>query len=96
MELEIIWSKKAASGYSKILKHLDENWTAKEVESFEEEMKSFFNTLSKQPYILKESKKKGLRRDPINKLTLLTYRVNRKENQVQLINIRGARQKPLK
>ncbi|PCJ00851.1 MAG: hypothetical protein COB15_01905 [Flavobacteriales bacterium] len=96
MELEIVWSKKAAAGYSKILKYLDDEWTEQEVEHFENEMKSFFTTLSMQPYILQESKKKGLRRGPINKLTLLTYRVNEKKSQVQLINIRGARQKSIK
>jgi len=36
MGLEIIWSKRAASGYAKILKHLDENWTAKEVNTLSE------------------------------------------------------------
>jgi plasmid stabilization system protein ParE len=96
MGLEIIWSKRAASGYAKILKHLDENWTAKEVKHFEREMKKFFDTLSEQPFILEESKKKEFRRGPINKLTLLTYRINKKKNQIQLLNIRGTRQRSLK
>jgi hypothetical protein len=42
MELEIIWSKRAAAGYSRILKYLDEKWTKREVENFEQEMKLFF------------------------------------------------------
>ncbi|RLD53622.1 MAG: hypothetical protein DRJ05_16135 [Bacteroidetes bacterium] len=96
MELRIIWSKRAAAGYSRILKYLDENWTKKEVEHFEKEMKNFFNLLSKQPYILEESKIEGYRKGPINKLTMLTYRVNEKKNQIQLISIRSTRQKPLK
>lgn len=95
MALGIIWSKRAASGYAKILKHLDENWTAKEVKHFEQEMENFFNILSEQPYILEESKKKKFRRGPINKLTLLTYRVNEKKNQIQLISVRGTRQRSL-
>ena len=96
MDLEIVWSKRAAAGYSRILQHLDENWTTKEVENFEAEIKSFLTILSKQPYILKESKRKGIRRGPINKFSLLTYQINKKSNQIQLINIRGARQQPLK
>jgi len=96
MELEIIWSKRAAAGYSGILEYLDEKWTKREVENFEQEMKMFFITLSKQPNILEESKIKGYRKGPINKLTMLTYRVKEKKNQIQLINIRGTRQKPLK
>jgi len=35
MELEIIWSRRAASEYSKILKYLDEQWTEREVKAFE-------------------------------------------------------------
>ena len=42
MELEIIWSKRAAAGYAKILKFLDEQWSQKEVENFEQEVKKFW------------------------------------------------------
>lgn len=62
MELEIIWSKRAATGYSKILKYLDQNWTQKEVEHFEQETGKFFHTLSQQSYILEESKKKRIQK----------------------------------
>ena len=41
MGLTIEWTKQAASGYSNILKYLDEKWTAKEVAKFEVEIKSF-------------------------------------------------------
>ena len=95
MELEIIWSKRAASGYAKILNYLDKQWSQKEVENFEQEVKKFLENLSKHPYILKESEKMGFRRGPINKHTMLTYRIIEKKNQLQLINIRGTRQKPL-
>ena len=96
MELEIVWSKSAASGYSKILIYLDEKWSEKEVKDFENQVRKFLNTLRKQPYILKESKRKGYRRGPINKHTILTYRLDKKKNQLQLIHLRGAKQKPLK
>ena len=95
MKLDIIWSKKAALGYSEILQYLDKEWTEREVKNFEIEVNQFLNKLSKYPSILKGSKKTNLRRGPINKLTMLTYRVDEKKNQLQLINIRGARQQPL-
>lgn len=95
MELEIIWSKRAAAGYSNILSYLDEHWSEKEVENFEEEIKRFFKNLSKQPYMLKESEKANIRKGPINKLTMLTYRVDEKKHQLQLITIRSTRKKPL-
>ena len=95
MELDIIWSKKAAYGYAKILNYLDEEWTQREVENFEHQVNKFLLNLSKRPYILKESKVSGLRRGPINRLTILTYNIDLDKNQLQILNIRGARQKPL-
>ena len=95
MKLDIIWSRKAALGYSKILQYLDEEWTEREVKNFENEVNQFLKKLSTHPSILKGSKDTNLRRGPINKLTMLTYRVDEKKNQLQLINIRGARQKPM-
>ena len=94
MELEIVWSKKAASGYSEILKYLDKKWTIREVKNFEVEVDHFLRNLSKFSSLLKESKKTGLRKGPINKLTILTYRVNQSKNQLQIINIRSSRQYP--
>jgi len=82
MGLEIIWSKRTAAGYARILMYLDENRTKREVENFEQETKLFFIKLSNQPYILEESKIKGYRKSPINKLTMLMYRVKEKSNPV--------------
>jgi plasmid stabilization system protein ParE len=53
MGLTIEWTKQAASGYSNILKYLDEKWTAKEVAKFEIEIKSFLEQLSEYPELLK-------------------------------------------
>ena len=52
--------------------------------------------LSKQPGILEKSEKKGYRKGPINKQTIIIYRIVRDKKQIQIINIRGAKQKPLK
>ncbi len=45
--------------------------------------------------MLKKSEKAGIRKGPINKLTMLTYRVDEKKHQLQLITIRSTRKKPL-
>ena len=94
MGLEIVWSKRAAKGYANILAYLDENWTKKEVQAFEKQVKETLEKLSEYPYLLEASKKKGYRRGPINKLTILTYQVNEKKKRLELINIRSSRQKP--
>lgn len=96
MAFQIIWTKRALAGYDRIIKYLQENWTEKELKSFVIETDKFFDTLVKHPQILQQTNKhKNLYRGPINRLTILTYRINTKNKQIELVNIRGARQKPL-
>ena len=94
MGLKIEWTLKAASGYSKILAHLDREWTLREVENFEEEVKTFLRHLSEYPEILKPSKHKNIRRGPINKHTILTYKIKPRKKKILLLSIRGSKQKP--
>jgi len=96
MGLTIEWTKQAASGYSNILKYLDEKWTAKEVAKFEVEIKSFLEQLSEYPELLKGTSKNNLRSGPINKHTILTYRIKPNKKQIQLLHIRSSKQKPLR
>ena len=96
MALIIIWSKRAASGYSNILHYLDENFTEKEVASYENEVKEFLERLTEYPELLQKSRKQNVRRGPINKQMILTYRVNKKKGRIELVTIRSSRQKPLK
>jgi plasmid stabilization system protein ParE len=92
-----VWTPKAVKGYDRIVNYLQENWTDKEVSNFIKETNKFLDVLINHPEILqKTSKRKNLYRGPINKLTILTYRIRPKAQQIELINIRGARQKPLK
>ena len=57
----------------------------------------FFALLKEYPELLpKTSRHKNVYRGPMNKLTVITYRVKLRKQQIELINIRGARQKPLK
>jgi plasmid stabilization system protein ParE len=97
MAFKIIWTKQAAKGYDKIIDHLQENWSEKEIINFIEETDRFFEILTQYPEILqKTNKKKNVYRGPINSLTILTYRVKPVNKYIELINIRGSRQKPLK
>jgi hypothetical protein len=76
---------------------LEQYWTDKEVRNFIHESEEFFTLLSEYPELLqKTSKYKNVYRGPMNKLTVITYRVKLRKKQIELINIRGARQKPLK
>lgn len=97
MALEIVWTKRAETGYAKIIEYLETHFTEKEIRKFVRESHRFFELLSQYPEMLESSKKqKYVRRGPINKHTILTYRIKPRKRQIELINIRSSRQKPLK
>jgi len=97
MAFEIIWTKRAAKGYDRIVNYLNDNFSEREIIDFVADTDRFFETLSTHPEILqKTNKRKYIYRGPINKLTILTYQIKPINRQIVLINIRGARQKPLK
>ena len=96
MALEIVWTPRAKRGYDDIIEYLTKNWTDREVGNFVKETFTFLGHLSEYPELLRASNKKNVRRGPMNKHTILTYRIKPRKKQIQLINIRAAKQKPLK
>jgi plasmid stabilization system protein ParE len=97
MALALVWTQRAIQGYDKIVRYLEQHWTDKEVRNFIHESDEFFALLSEYPELLqKTSRRKNIHRGPMNKLTVITYRVKPRKQQIELINISGARQKPLK
>lgn len=97
MALEIVWTKQAEVGYGKVIQYLEANFSEREIRNFVKQSNDFFNLLSQFPEMLESSKsQKNIRRGPINKFTLLTYRVDPKKHRIELINIRFSRQRPIK
>tara|TARA_B100000378_G_C17872386_1_gene352558 strand:- start:117 stop:410 length:294 start_codon:yes stop_codon:yes gene_type:complete len=95
--LEIIWTKRAINGYDNIIKYLEENWTEREVRNFVKETTKFFELLVLFPEILeKSSRQKNTYRGPMDKHSIITYRVKSRNKQIQILNIRSAKRKPLK
>jgi len=85
MALEIVWTPQAEAGYAKVIHYLEENWTEKEVGNFVGQSRDFFELLSEYPEILqKTGKKKHVHRGPINKHTILTYRIMPKRTRLNL------------
>lgn len=96
MALELVWTKRAIEGFDKIVRYLEQRWTDKEVRNFIHESDEFFTLLSQFPELLqKTSRHKNVYRGPMNKFTVIPYRVKPRKKQIELINIRAARQKPL-
>ena len=96
MALEIIWTIRAEKGFDKIVKYLEDNWTEREIKIFILEAQGFFELLKKNPKMLQPSSKSNLYRGPMNRLTIVTYKIKPRKKQIILVNIRSARQKPLK
>jgi plasmid stabilization system protein ParE len=97
MALKVTWTTRAEQGYDKIIKHLEKNWTGREISNFIDETKEFLKLLEKNPHLLEPSEtRENIFRGPLNRLTILTYRIKPRKNQIELLNIRSARQKTLK
>jgi plasmid stabilization system protein ParE len=97
MALTLVWTKRAIQGYDKIVNYLQQHWTEREVRNFIQESDDFFDLLSEYPEVLqKTGRYRNVHRGPMNKLTIITYRVKPRKRQIEIINVRSARQKPLK
>lgn len=97
MALEIVWTRRAQTGYAKIVGYLETHFTEKETREFVRQSHEFFELLSQYPEMLESTKRqKHVHRGPINRHTILTYRIRPRKRQIELINIRSYRQKPLK
>lgn len=97
MALRIVWTKRAQNGFDGIVNYLEENWTEREVRNFLKQTTDFFQLLGQFPELLQKTQTlKDVHRGPMNKLTILTYRINRKKKRIELLNIRSAYRKPLK
>ena len=93
--MKIIWSARAEQGYDRIVQYLLDEWTDKEVSAFIRETDHFLAILSENPQILQKSTSiRNLYRGPLNRLTMLTYRIKPEKNIIELVNIRSTRQKP--
>lgn len=97
MALEIVWSTRAENGYDKIIRYLVEEWTDKEISNFIKETKLFLSLMEKNPKLLQPSRfRKNVYRGPMNPLTIVTYRVKPRKQQIELLNIRSSKQKPVR
>ena len=96
MALKIIWSRRAEQGYDRIVGYLIDNWSEKEVRMFIQETSKFLELLSENPNMLQKSNsRKNLHRGPMNRITMITYRLYPRKKVIELVNIRSSRQKPL-
>ena len=95
MAFVIVWTARAKRNFESVIRYLHENWSEQEVKNFVRESFHFFDFLTKHPEILEKSEfKKNIYRGPMDKHNILTYRVKPQKRQIELLNIRSAKQKP--
>jgi plasmid stabilization system protein ParE len=85
MAFKIVWTRQAIKGYDKIINYLEENWSGTEIENFLIETDQFFELLTHHSEILqKTNTHKNLYRGPINRFTMLVYRVKPIKKHIEL------------
>jgi plasmid stabilization system protein ParE len=97
MGFEVIWTTRAENGYDRIVNYLKEEWTDREIRNFIIETRKFLKLLQNNPHLLQPSaSRKNVFRGPMNRLTIVTYRIRPRKKLIEILNIRGSRQKPIK
>ena len=87
MALALVWTKRAIQGFDKIVRYLEEDWTIRS-RNFIRESDEFFTLLSDYPELLQNPRRhKNVHRGPMNKLTIITYRVKPRKHQIEIINV---------
>lgn len=96
MELEVVWTTQANEGLSTVLRYLEKEWTKNEILNFQIKLEKLINRLLTHPTLYPKSKTKpDLRRALIDKNNYIIYRLNLSKKRIEIINLRGTRQKPL-
>lgn len=96
MALKVVWTNQARNGLQKVLKYLEEEWTAKEILQLEINIQGFMDRISRFPSIYPVSKsKKSLRKGLVDKNNYIVYRLMESPRHIEIIYFRGTRQKEL-
>jgi plasmid stabilization system protein ParE len=93
--MEIFWTPTARRTYLKILDHLQEAWTEREIQNFINEVESLLEQIKHNPEMFEESrKKKNVRKGFVTKQNTLYYRVKSRKKELQLLLFWDNRQDP--
>jgi plasmid stabilization system protein ParE len=95
--MKISWTPTARITYFKVLDHLAENWTIREIKNFADEVEAVLSQIVVNPYIFEASRKsKNVRKGFITKHNALYYRVRPRKKEIELITFWFNAQSPAK
>ncbi len=93
--MKISWTPTARKTYFKVLDHLAEEWTKREVKIFINEVESLLEQIKTNPEMFQASrKKKNVRKGIITKHNTLYYRIKPRKKELELITFWDNRQEP--
>jgi|SRR5690606_15278366 len=96
MALKIVWTHQAKRGLQVVLEYLEREWTRKEILKLENNLQTLLSQIIKNPELYPNSiTNPTLFKALIDKNNYLVYRVQKKENIIQVISFRGTKQYPL-
>lgn len=92
---KILWTDHALYELKNTIKHLEKEWTEKELENFSEQLDRTIELISKNPELFQVSKKKkNIRRVVVARFNTMYYRLN--NETVEILSFFSNRQEPLK
>jgi len=95
--MKISWTPTAIKTYFKVLDHLEEVWTKKEVQNFADEVEKVLNQIAENPEMFEASrKKKNIRKGYITRHNSLYYRIKPIKKELELLTFWDNRQDPEK
>ena len=95
--MNVFWTPESIKTFEQIIENLNTYWSQKEINKFVEQTEFTVNLIIKNPYLYKPSEKnKNIRKGFINKLVSMFYRVNLKNNEIEIITFWNNRQNPKK
>lgn len=96
MALKFVWTPQAERGLDRVLAYLEEEWTLAEILNLEQNLNDLLIRISKNPQICPPTGVyKNVHKGLVDKNNYIIYRVLPDQNQIEIINFRGTKQKPL-
>lgn len=95
MALTVVWTTQAENGLLAVIDYLEKQWSLNEILQLEKNLKEVISLISTNPELFPLHENLMLHKALIDKNNYIVYRVNSEKHNVEIINFRGTKQKPL-
>lgn len=92
MAKAIRWTREALRTYVSIVRHLEKNWTQREIDLFNDELDSVRSVIAGFPRAFRRGEQENIHEALIKPWNLLIYRIHK--NRIELLTFWDARRDP--